>query len=384
MKKVFEKIDNVIDNYSDSTDLQFEYEGKIIFTNFQIFNELLLYSEWSFLARLTDDQYNNSKDLTLSETFLKYYVFYVSAVGYNYYRMYDALTREYNPINNYDMTESSADGTKISTKNYENNSNDIMGKAHGKITSTDGAYEKTTTNTQNGNIKEIENPHESTNTTTQTGSVKTSKTGTENNDTYRNAFDSGISDTGTHTGKNVMTLSNRADTTTYSADGDTFTITTKDSLDSDITKTKQYNDLTSTTTEKNVNDIEHSEKQDRLTDDVYTTNYYVEGGVSSDTTNGKDFNEIETTKSSSANAEFYKNDVTISYNKAKADGTNETINGGVGYSSGTMHTLTRSGNIGVTTNSQLITGELEMRKVNLLHDFVSGFINKYCVYLGVD
>ena len=45
------------------------------------------------------------------------------------------------------------------------------------------------------------------------------------------------------------------------------------------------------------------------------------------------------------------------------------------------HTLQRSGNIGVTTSQQMITAELDLRKQDLLADFVRRFIAKWCSLL---
>lgn len=42
------------------------------------------------------------------------------------------------------------------------------------------------------------------------------------------------------------------------------------------------------------------------------------------------------------------------------------------------HTLSRSGNIGVTTAQQMIASELELRQQDLLAQFVSRFVEKWC------
>lgn len=46
------------------------------------------------------------------------------------------------------------------------------------------------------------------------------------------------------------------------------------------------------------------------------------------------------------------------------------------------HYLKRSGNIGVTTNAQMVTGEIELRKISLLRMYVKDFINRYCYVIG--
>lgn len=51
---------------------------------------------------------------------------------------------------------------------------------------------------------------------------------------------------------------------------------------------------------------------------------------------------------------------------------------GSSYNDLKHHTLQRSGNIGVTTSQQMITAELDLRKQDLLADFVARFIEKWC------
>lgn len=53
-----------------------------------------------------------------------------------------------------------------------------------------------------------------------------------------------------------------------------------------------------------------------------------------------------------------------------------------GYHEGTEHFLKRSGNIGVTTSAQMIAGELEIRKRDLLREWIKEFIDRYCYVVG--
>lgn len=46
------------------------------------------------------------------------------------------------------------------------------------------------------------------------------------------------------------------------------------------------------------------------------------------------------------------------------------------------HYLKRSGNIGVTTNAQMVTGEIELRKMSILRMYVKEFIDRYCYTIG--
>lgn len=68
----------------------------------------------------------------------------------------------------------------------------------------------------------------------------------------------------------------------------------------------------------------------------------------------------------------YENDKSISF-----DGDTHT-----GYHEGNEHFLKRSGNVGVTTNAQLLTGEIEVRKHDILREYVKTFIDRYAYCLG--
>lgn len=53
-----------------------------------------------------------------------------------------------------------------------------------------------------------------------------------------------------------------------------------------------------------------------------------------------------------------------------------------GYNRLTDHHLSRRGNIGVTTSQQMIQSEIELRKSELLADFVHRFIRRHCAIMG--
>lgn len=59
------------------------------------------------------------------------------------------------------------------------------------------------------------------------------------------------------------------------------------------------------------------------------------------------------------------------------DGSTKT-----GYHDAREHYLKRVGNIGVTTSQQMIESELQIRKTDLMAEFVDRFIHKYCFYVG--
>ena len=55
-----------------------------------------------------------------------------------------------------------------------------------------------------------------------------------------------------------------------------------------------------------------------------------------------------------------------------------------GYHEANEHYLKRSGNIGVTTSAQMITGEVELRKIDLLKDYIREFFSRYGYAVGGD
>lgn len=50
----------------------------------------------------------------------------------------------------------------------------------------------------------------------------------------------------------------------------------------------------------------------------------------------------------------------------------------------TEHVMTRSGNIGVTTNATMVTQEYELRKINVLKDYVKQFAAQHLYSIGGD
>lgn len=53
-----------------------------------------------------------------------------------------------------------------------------------------------------------------------------------------------------------------------------------------------------------------------------------------------------------------------------------------GYHDAAEHYLKRSGNIGVTTSAQMIQGEVELRKTDLLRDYIREFFRRYAYFVG--
>ena len=470
MSKVWTKIDDVIDNYATGDTLRLAVDGTTVFTNSDVYSVLSnLYDTFAFRHRDT---------VQATDAFIQQYNTYRNDVGDNYFRMYDALNRKYNPISNYDMTETSADGRKISTHTTSTDNSFYEGNEQGSVSNVKDPYSKTTeskktgvvTTTDGGTDTTTQNPYETTtvkqnegktqtitsgtdNTTetpvskttkkettgqtsvAKTGSETSTENGNETDDRYVNAFDSGISDTGTHSEKNVKQFDNRTNTTTYTdrkdttvygADGKPLTETTTETYTgnsetnstNNSTVTVEYGadgaNLTETTTATFDSIVTLNEKDSSqtvvygaggspLTETVvesvsnaiserteYSTLQGKTVGIKDMETGQKtsvSANDYHTAKEGENNGkteEKWGNDVSISYKTANEDGTFSDNTFGSDFSDGTMHVLTRTGNIGVTTNAQMIQGEIEMRRINLLHEYVQGFITLYCSFVGVD
>lgn len=470
MARVWTKIDDVIDNYATGDTLRLAVDGTTVFTNSDVYSVLSnLYDTFAFRHRDT---------VQATDAFIQQYNTYRNEVGNNYFRMYDALNRKYNPISNYDMTETSADGRKISTHTTSTDNSFYEGNEQGGVSSIKDPYSKTTESTKSGIVKTTDggtdtttqNPYGTTtvkqnegktktitddtgNTTetpvskttkkettgqtsvAKTGSETSTENGNETDDRYVNAFDSGISDTGTHSEKNVKQFDNRTnttsytdrkDTTVYGADGkpltetttETYTGNSETNTTNNSTVTVEYGadgaNLTETTTASydsivtlNAKDtsqtVEYGANASPLTETVvesisnaiserteYSTLQGKTVGIKDMETGQKtsvSANDYHTAKEGENNGkteEKWSNDVSISYKSANEDGTFSDNTFGSDFSDGTMHVLTRTGNIGVTTNAQMIQGEIEMRRINLLHEYVQGFITLYCSFVGVD
>ena len=329
---IWSKVEEIIPFLFDNQ-LDVIYNTEKIFTHAQVLN-VLDYTYESFSFRHKDTQSPMSG-------FTAQFWGYSNEVAPQYARMLDAIDREYNPISNYEMVESGYDGTKVSDKINTSISDSLNANALASVSNVEDPYSRSTNNTQNGKVK-----------TTQAGS--------ETADNYVNAFDTGISDTGTLAEKNVNTFNNRASTVEYGAEGSAYTNIITESTSAQIKKHTDFSTLTG----------------EDFTVKDYDTN-------TDKTISGEQFNTAVKGISSGKNNESNTNDVTLTMDKLNPDGTTTKETVGVDFTNGTMHKFTRSGNIGVTTNQQMLEAEIALRqKTNLLQDFIKGFIIKYCCYLG--
>lgn len=315
-RKQWVMLDDILPQISQGTSLQLTVGNQVIFEHARVWNELD--NKYSLFSYLCD------KRSTPYSVFLSMYTFYCANMGEQYARMLDAITRKYNPINNYEMIESGADGRKQSKKTDSEKLDTVSGTKNGD-----------SSNTRTGNQ-----------TNAKSGSESSGRTysGNQITDRYENAFDSGISANGTHTNKDVTQLPTYTDSLGFTNRQDTLT----------------YNNVKDEV--KNNND--QSQSMTVGQENLSVTGQSASAGHSRNT-----------------KTEDYENDVSVSAKKQNADGSESSLALGSDFTDGTMHVFTRSGNIGVTTSMQMVSGEMEREKLNLLKMWVHGFIYEYCTYI---
>lgn len=265
--------------------------------------------------------YNTNSELELIELYQRY----LRLNKVNWSAVAKAYFAEYNPIDNYNMIETGNDSTKVSGTNSESNAHTIT---------ADG--------------------------TNFTKNLVTHKTG--------NVTDNDIS-VGTTQSNDTMTVSSQ---TTDTETPNNYTVT----RNPNITTTESPTNRTTkhyTTTFDDVSDG-RLDSYDVTSGDISTKST----GTESTVTTGS----IQKSGNNSTNQTNTIGDVinavkSTARSEETLDTNTTTINNNTTYT----HTLTRSGNIGVTTTAQMITQELELRLFNLFNRIVNGFVNTYCFYL---
>lgn len=120
----------------------------------------------------------------------------------------------------------------------------------------------------------------------------------------------------------------------------------------------------------------YSKETDTTTPEGGTESTTYAYGIDSDA-DGNPAQRVQTKPLKDTNTETtkeYDNDQAMSF-----DGDTLT-----GYHEANEHYLKRSGNIGVTTAAQMITGEVDVRKIDLLKDYIREFFNRYGYAVGGD
>ena len=125
--------------------------------------------------------------------------------------------------------------------------------------------------------------------------------------------------------------------------------------------------------------IDKNKTTDTPTGGTETTSKTYEAGLNS-TGDGEQKDKIwsETVPKPGAKTES-ETTYTNNQDLTDPDGSSHT-----GYHDTEEHWLRRSGNIGVTTSAQMILGELDVRRIDLLQDFIRDYMNRYGYCVGGD
>ena len=160
------------------------------------------------------------------------------------------------------------------------------------------------------------------------------------------------------------------DGTDTAAGTDTTTRTGTDTTTNGGTTTTEDKTATTTTNTGTVKDDNSGTTTNAVAG--YDSNNLVDRDkTTSTTTNTRTDNTTQTATNSGTITQTDDKTSTLTHNTTDATAT----------SSNTSHTLTRSGNIGVTTSQQMLASELEVRvKHNVLYYIVEMFISQYTIW----
>lgn len=286
---------------------------------------------------------------------------------YRYEKLSATLSLEYNPIENYSMTEKGNDLTTSSES----------GTTTGKD-ATETSDTSTNTQTEKGTDRHYQTDIFGEQTTTDTFGEK--KTTSEHGAQSENVMDSGRSTTNNEGGYTTTTehgatskdiSTNKTTTLQTSAFNSDVFVNSEQTIEKgvDTESTKAFNDVVTTSDRVsgimdsgNTVDTTRKEYTDTDTQGSYSDIHKV-AGFSNDyewRTEHEATNTDTVEKSGSVNSE--KNET------ATKSGT-----------ANTEHTLTRSGNIGVTTSQQMIESERVVANFNLLKIVASDITKAICI-----
>ena len=296
-------------------------------------------------------------------------------------KLFSAFNTEYQPLENYRMvetgeanTEHSRTGQGTSTANISETTTDNT-----KTTRTDnltGELKRTGTINTEG-TESTETADTSTRTDNLTNELKRTGTiGTEGTESAQTA------DTSTRTDNLTGELKRTGDTTTSGTDtsntADTTSITTIN------TGTQTTADTTSTENKVAAYDTDTYSPRDKQensgnntrTDDLTQTATH-SGGIDTNTTTTATVTNNTTDTTKNTGTQETANTGTTATETTDTTATSNTETG----NENTAHTLTRSGNIGVTTSQQMLTSEILLRVKNQLAYYaVELFVSQFTTW----
>lgn len=292
--------------------------GAVIVPGADVKNQLTRYDERCFTAASADVE-------TAAAALSSIYRLFAATHTADITRLKNALTAEYKPLDNYNMIESGSDKRTVD-RDYTRTSTGSVNEG--------GTTTAETTGTRTDNLTE---------TATHTGTV-----GTEGTTTGKTTDTSTISNVTSETAKDEGTTGNTNNVSAY----DSATMVGHDSSSGTAT-----NERTATTN----NNVTHGGDVDTTA----TSSSTVTNDTTDTTTNsGTVKNE---------NGEKFTRNLTTTESGNITDTDDTTDNA--------EHTLTRSGNIGVTTSQQMLESEVNLRVKNqLVYYVVELFVSQYLTW----
>ena len=323
--------------------------------------------------------------------------------------IYKAYSSEYNPIENYSMTETGKDNSVVK------NTGTVANVKSENISGTDATTTENTDTTTYG--KNVTTENNNTNTT-KYGKVDTQSGTDTTTTTYGKVNTLGGSDTLTDTiaekdknsGSDINVISESHKTVdsgndsvktdygkntlhkTTSYDDETLRNEYSDGDSGTDTNTTTYG-KTSNLTDTGNNQLTFGKIVDRTGENTHSTKY-----GRTDTNSGKDAVDLkhgltdtlsgsdvvtnggtETVANSGDDKLVSKGNV--SRETSNTTQSNDTRTDNLQNTSDATHELKRSGNIGVTTSQQMIDSELQLRKYNVLYNYLRRFAIAYLFYI---
>ena len=323
--------------------------------------------------------------------------------------IYKAYSSEYNPIENYSMTETGKDNSVVK------NTGTVANVKSENISGTDATTSENTDTTTYG--KRVSTENTNTNTTeygkvdTQSGTDTTTTTyGKVNTLGGSDTLTDNISEKDKNSGNDTNVISETHSTVDSGSDAikndyGKNTIHKTTSYDDELLRNEYSDDeggsdtntttygKTSTITDSGNNKVTFGKVLDHTATNTHSTEY-----GRTDTNSGKDIIDLkhgltstlsgsdvvtdggtETVANSGDDKLVSKGNV--SRETSNTTQSNDTRTDNLQNTSDTTHELKRSGNIGVTTSQQMIESELQLRKYNVLYNYLRRFAMMYLFYI---
>lgn len=310
-----------------------------------------------------------------------------------YEKINKAIISEYNPIENYSLTEvvkrkMSEEGTKTGTETLTQIGTDTVTKTGNDLFEKTGneklQQSGTDTLTKTGDVK-IVNTNDTTNTTT--GTDTTTETRSESKKETIKGNDSTTNNKTVIAGISTTTT-NAATTVTSTNSVSAYDVDTLSEHDKNVTNAGETSQTVTNSgqdatkedgtfaTEKTITDTNGIDTDTTLTHNVtVANNQNISDTTTHNTTDTNTKDLTDTTTYNTSNKTTYNTVDTNS--KDNTDTTTYDVNNNNVTTDDS--TLTRSGNIGVTTSQQMIESEYTLRlKRSLIELFVTEFIRNYC------